>query len=85
MTDAPTPAASDPAPTEVAISDVAAHYAAVIVSAAAHVALINSKTALYPGGLPAVLNDMSRQTTFLSQKVAAAAPVIAAVVASPPS
>ncbi|MHB8286371.1 MAG: hypothetical protein ACYDD1_17095 [Caulobacteraceae bacterium] len=71
-----TPAATA-APTEVSVSDIAAHYAAVIASATAHVALINSKTALYPGGLPAVLDNMARQTTFLSQKVAAAAPVVA--------
>lgn len=79
MTDATTASAptTATAPTEVSVSDIAAHYAAVVASATAHVALINSKVALYPGGLPAPLDNMARQVTFLAQKVAAAAPAVA--------
>ena len=68
--------------TEVAVSDVASHYAAVIASADAHVALINSKPVLYPGGLPAVLDNMARQTSFLTARVQAAAPVVTPPAAS---
>ena len=66
--------AATPAATEVSVSDIAAHYAAIVASAQAHVALIQSKPALYPGGLPAVLDNMMRQVNFLVARVQAAAP-----------
>ncbi len=65
---------STPEPTEVSVADVAAHAAAVVAAGQALVALINSKPALYPIGLPSVMADLAAQTSFRVARIQAAMP-----------
>ena len=74
MADGTAAPTSTPAPAEIAVSDVVAHATAIIASAQAHIALVQSKPALYPLGLPKVLASMVGQLGLLTSQLQSAMP-----------